>query len=291
MPSIASLNNVSKNFGKLTALKDLSLAINEGQAVALLGANGAGKSTALSILLGLKQATSGTAELFGKKPGDPIVMRNIGVTPQTVGFPVQLTTKELLEFAISHFPNPKKIDYLIENFGLEKIANRRVQGFSGGELRRIALALSFAGNPKLVVLDEPTSGLDAKAQKEFQIIAKDYVKNGGSLILTSHYWQEIEFIADNIIMIDKGTTVLRGAISDIKSAVNINNISFQAEKVNKFTKQNFQLIDGKWTISTNNSDKIIKQLIDSKQDFNNLTIEPQSLEEAIIIYRQKQEAN
>ncbi len=289
MEVVAALTNVSKTFGTTVALKSLSLTVKKGQAIALLGPNGAGKSTALSILLGLRQPTSGNAKLFGAAPGSPSAMQKIGVTPQMANFPPQLTPVELLQFACSHFPAPHKIDYLINTFGLEEIAKRRVQGFSGGERRKIAIAMCFAGNPELVILDEPTSGLDTEGQKKFQTLATDYIRQGASLILTSHYWPEIENVADHIIMIDKGKTVLSGAIAEIKAAVNVNRISFNASTANRFVQKNFTKNNSGWTMTTTGSDEIIRQLVESGQDFTNLKITPRSLEEAIAIYRDEKE--
>ncbi len=289
MQTIVSLNNISKAFGKSQVLKDLSFEVQKGQSIALLGPNGAGKSTALSIILGLRQASSGTVSLFSETPGSAKAMKHVGVTAQNIDFSPLITPSELLNFAISHYDKPHKKNYLIETFGLRDIANRRMQGFSGGERRRVAIALCFAGNPALVVLDEPTSGLDAKGQSEFQTIIKDYIKSGGSVILTSHYWQEIESISDHIIMIDKGKTILSGGIREIKTTVNVNKISFSCTNPNQFTKKYFLYNKGEYTTTTSDSDSLIIQLISSGQKFTNLKITPRTLEEAINIYRKKQE--
>ena len=135
------------------------------------------------------------------------------------------------------------MDQLIETFGLTKLADRRIQGFSGGERRRVALALCFAGNPELVILDEPTTGLDAQGQKDFSIMANQFVADGGSLMLTSHYWLEIETIANHIVMIDNGITVMDGTIADIKSAFALNHISFSSDKPGAHIKKNFTRTD------------------------------------------------
>ncbi|MCF6303629.1 MAG: ABC transporter ATP-binding protein [Devosiaceae bacterium] len=288
---VASFSNVSKSFGKTSALKDLNLEVKKGQAVALLGPNGAGKSTALTILQGLRQPTTGTVRIFGQKPGTPDAMARIGVTPQTTDFPPQLSPRELLEFASAHFQRPRNIDQLIETFALNTLIDRRVQGFSGGERRRVALALCFAGNPELVILDEPTSGLDAAGQKDFSIMANQFVADGGALILTSHYWLEIESIANHIVMIDNGITVMDGTVPDIKSAFGLNHISFFSATPGPHIKKNYQLENENWELVTNDSDDAVRTLIKSGEPFSNLKVTPRDLEEAIAIYRQKQTAN
>jgi ABC-2 type transport system ATP-binding protein len=285
---VAGFKNVSKKFGSVTALKNLSLEVKQGQAVALLGPNGAGKSTALSMLQGLRQPTSGTVQVFGEKPGTPAAMARIGVTPQATDFPPQVTPRELIQFTAAHFTDPRRSDQLIETFGLNKLADRRVQNFSGGELRRVALALCFAGNPELIILDEPTTGLDAQGQKDFSIIANQFVADGGSLMLTSHYWLEIESIANHIVMIDNGETVMDGTIADIKSAFGLNHISFNSDKPGPHTKKHFTKEHGSWGMLTNDSDTQIRDLINSGDPFSNLKVTPRDLEEAIAIYRQNQ---
>ena len=288
MEIVAKLNSVTKQFGKITALNSLSLEVKKGQAIALLGPNGAGKSTALSILQGLRQPSSGTAQLFGLSAGSKDAMQYVGVTPQTSDFPPQLTPVELLEFAVAHYKNPAKIKDLVEQFSFGEIANRQLRGFSGGEKRKVALALCFAGNPKLLILDEPTAGLDSKGQKHFQKIAKDYVKQGGSVILTSHYWQEIEYIADSIIMIDKGKTILSGKIDEIKSAVGLSLISFTCQNPSDFVTKSFNYSDGKWSAISDKADELVVKLVKNNEQFSSLNINPIALDEALNIYRAKQ---
>lgn len=288
---VASFKNVSKKFGDIVALKSLSLEVKQGQAVALLGPNGAGKSTALSMLQGLRQPTSGEVQIFGQTPGAPSAMSRVGVTPQATDFPPQVTPRELLGFTTTHFPSPRSIDQLIETFGLNKLADRRVQGFSGGERRRVALALCFAGNPELVILDEPTTGLDAQGQKDFSQMANKFVADGGSLMLTSHYWLEIENIANHIVMIDNGITVMDGTIADIKSAFGLNHISFASDKPGQHIRQNFVPERDQWTATTNQSDQTIRDLANSGEPFADLKVTPRDLEESIAIYRQNQTDN
>ncbi len=288
METVAKIIGVTKRFGKVTALSDLTMEVKRGQAVALLGPNGAGKSTALRILQGLRRPTSGTAELFGYSAGSPQAMQKVGVTPQSADFPDQVSPRELIKLATAHFTEPHSINYLIETFDLEKIIDRRIQGFSGGEKRRVALALCFAGNPDLVILDEPTTGLDAKSQLDFQIIAKQYIKNGGSMILTSHYWPEIEGIADHITMIDEGKTVLSGAIADIKAAVGLSKIRLKVQNPGRVITQSFQNEGRYWSLVADDSDEHIRQIITNDEQFSELTITPIGLDEALDVYRAAQ---
>ena len=288
METVAKFSAVTKNFGDVMALSSLSLEVKKGQAIALLGPNGAGKSTALSILHGLRRPSSGAAELFGHPAGSKKAMLRVGVTPQTADFPPQATPVELLQLAVAHYKNPRAIDDLVENFKLGDTANRQMRGFSGGEKRRVALALCFAGNPELAILDEPTTGLDSEGQKHFVAIANEFVKNGGSIILTSHYWPEIENIADSITMLDKGKTIMSGEIAEIKAAVGLSRISFESRKPGKFVTQNFSKQDKKWSIVSNKTDEMIVQLVKAGDQFSALDVSPIALDEALDIYRAKE---
>lgn len=288
MEIVAKFNSVTKKFDEVTAVNSLSFELRKGESLALLGPNGAGKSTALTILQGLRQPDTGVAQLFGYPAGSKKAMEKVGVTPQATDFPTQVTPVELLELASTHFRNPRKISDVIEEFNLEGLASRQLRGFSGGEKRKVSLALCFVGNPELVILDEPTTGLDAQGQRYFQNIFRQFVNRGNSLILTSHYWQEIEHIADRIIMIDKGKTIMSGKISDIKSAVGLNSISFQCPNPNDFITETFTLSNKKWSTISNNADKIVTQLVNSGEKFSELNISPVPLDEALNIYRKNQ---
>jgi ABC-2 type transport system ATP-binding protein len=288
METVAKITSVSKNFGNVSALSDLSLDVKQGQAIALLGPNGAGKSTALTILQGLRKPSAGTAELYGFPAGSREAMQRVGVTPQVAEFPAQMTPRDLLKFAVAHYQNPHSVNHLIETFNLADTADRQMAGFSGGQKRRVALALCFAGNPDLVILDEPTTGLDAAGQLHFQNIANEFVARGGSLVLTSHHWPEIENIADHITMIDEGKTVMSGAIADIKSAVDLARVSLKSAKPGRLIKQSFERHAGRWSTVTDNADELVRTLVASKEPFQGLRLTPLGLDEALTIYRANQ---
>ncbi len=287
MKIVAKFSQVKKQFGDVTALQSISFEVAAGQSVALLGPNGAGKSTALSILQGLRAPTSGSVELFGAKPGSRAAMQRVGVTPQLADFSPQMTPAELLDFARAHYPAPRALDDLIEVFDIGAAAGRRVEGFSGGEKRRVALAMAFAGNPELAILDEPTTGLDAAGQAHFQDIAVDFVRRGASLIVTSHYWPEIEKIADHIIMIDRGRTIMDGSVEAIKKAVGLNRVTLRGPANARFLENNFTSRDGVWTTARSDTDTLIRELVASRVEYSELTVSPLGLEEAIAIYRSK----
>jgi ABC-2 type transport system ATP-binding protein len=275
-----------KRFGAVTAVAGVDLALAPGAALGLLGPNGAGKSTALSMLTGLRPPDAGTVRLFGHPAGSAAARRLAGVTPQATGFPEQLTPREVLAYAAAHHRAPRAAADLSEAFGLGRLMDRRMAGFSGGELRRVALALAFVGTPRLVFLDEPTTGLDAAAQEGFQQVARAYVEAGGALVLTSHHWDEIEAVCDHITMIDRGETVLSGALADIRARMRVNRLRFALpEGVEPPGWLAAQADAGGWRAESDDSDACLRRLIAEGVPFAALTITPLDLKDIIARHR------
>src|SRR5262245_12656355 len=165
MPPLARAPEVSRRYGDVLALDRVSLDVHPGEIVGLLGPNGAGKSTLLNLLAGLRRPSSGKVELFGGDPRDPARRKKLGVTPQETGLPSTLKVAECVEFVARHFSDPVPTGELIDRFGLSEVARRQTGGLSGGQKRRLAVALAFVGRPRLVLLDEPTTGLDVTARR------------------------------------------------------------------------------------------------------------------------------
>ncbi len=284
METIVNLDRISKRFGKRTVLNDISFTVARGEAVALLGPNGAGKSTTLSILQGLRDAASGKATVFGVAAGSRKAMARIGITPQDADFPQQVTPRELISFASAHFSQPDHVDNLISAFGLEKLIDRRTSGFSGGERRRIALALAFAGRPELVFLDEPTTGLDTGSQAMFNDYVRMFTANGGTLILTSHNLHEVETVCERIVMIDGGRIVADGPISEIRDAVGGKRIRFHLNGANGFSDERFKAADGYWSGIVNDVEPTLCRLLNDNPSITQLTVENLPLDEAITLH-------
>lgn len=226
--TVAELSAVTKSYGRTRALAEVSFAVGAGEVVALLGPNGAGKTTAISLLLGLRRPDSGRARLFGGDPRRPATRRLLGATPQESTFPGTLRVRELLDLVRAHYPHPEPATALLGRFGLAELGGRQVGGLSGGQRRRLGVALAFAGRPRLVVLDEPTAGLDGQTRLAVWEAVRDHAANGGSLILTTHHLEEADALATRVMLLDGGRLVAEGMVGELKAAAGTMVVRFRA---------------------------------------------------------------
>lgn len=213
----AHLDGVVKRFGGVQALDGFSITVAQGEVVALLGPNGAGKTTAVDVLLGLRRPHDGVVELFGRDPRDWRTRLAVGATPQEMSFPPTLRVREIVAFTRAHYPEPAALRSLLTRFGLEEVAGRQVGGLSGGQRRRLAVALAFAGAPRLAVLDEPTTGLDVEARRAVWEAIGGHTRQGGAVLLTTHHLDEAEALADRIVILARGIVVAHGTPAQLRS--------------------------------------------------------------------------
>jgi ABC-2 type transport system ATP-binding protein len=204
------LRGVEKRFGAVSALRGIALAIAPGEVVALLGPNGAGKTTLVSIVLGVRRPDVGTAELFGRDPRRWRSRVAVGTTPQEMSFPPTLRVSEVLEFGGAHFQAHTPVVELLRRFGLAEVADRQTGGLSGGERRRLAVALAFVGEPRLLVLDEPTAGLDVESRRDVWDTIRSYAAGGGTALLTTHSLEEAAALAGRVVVLAGGVVVADG---------------------------------------------------------------------------------
>ncbi|MHA7135121.1 ABC transporter ATP-binding protein [Oerskovia turbata] len=201
---LVSAQHVTRRFGEVVALDDVSLDVGAGELVGLLGPNGAGKSTLLSLVSGQRKPDAGVVRLFGGDPRDAPSRQGLGLTPQETGLPATLKVREVVDFVGKHYANPVPTGELLEQFGLSDLAGRQTGAMSGGQKRRLAVALSLVGRPRVVLLDEPTTGLDVSARQALWAAIREYHANGGTVLLTSHYLEEVQALAQRVVVIDQG---------------------------------------------------------------------------------------
>jgi ABC-2 type transport system ATP-binding protein len=215
-PSPAQLANVSKRFGTTTALDGMSFSIEPGELVALLGPNGAGKTTAVRLLLGLCTPDSGIARVFGANPRDAANRVRTGAMLQIARVPETLRVREHIELFSSYYPDPMPLHEVIAAAGLEGIENKNFGDLSGGQKQRLLFGLAICGNPDFIALDEPTVGLDVEARRALWKQIRAFVDRGKSVLLTTHYLDEADALADRVIVIDHGRIVAQGTPGEIK---------------------------------------------------------------------------
>jgi ABC-2 type transport system ATP-binding protein len=214
----AALRGVTKRFGSVVALDQIDLELCRGEVLALLGPNGAGKTTALSLMLGLRRPDVGHAELFGADPRRPGSRAAVGVTPQDASFPPTLRVREVADLVRAHYAAPVSTAELLERFGLVECGRRQVGGLSGGERRRLSVALAFAGQPLAVFMDEPTTGLDVEARRAVWSELQAYAAAGGTILLTTHYLEEAEALASRVVLLSRGRIAAEGTARELASA-------------------------------------------------------------------------
>jgi ABC-2 type transport system ATP-binding protein len=279
---ILELEGLTKSYGAIRALDDLTLSVDRDEIVAVLGPNGAGKTTALEIALGLRTADAGRARLFGASPRTAGTRARVGATPQDSGFPDALRVDELIAFAAAHFPQAPPLASTIEAFGLSKLASRRAGELSGGESRRVALALAFAGDPEFVVLDEPTTGLDVESRRRLWGTVKA-ASRGRSILFTTHYLEEAEALATRIVVIDRGHLRFDGSPGELRARFGTRRVSYIGAAVAvPGLEASIVQTNGRVVIATADTDAYVRAMVTAGVPFDDLEIARPSLEEAFL---------
>ncbi|WP_433530899.1 ABC transporter ATP-binding protein [Micromonospora sp. CA-263727] len=280
---LARADRVSRRYGDVLALDQVDIEVRAGELVGLLGPNGAGKSTLLNLLVGLRHPTSGRVELFGGDPRDPATRRQIGVTPQETGLPATLRVGEVVDFVSAHYPDPIPRGELLDRFGLGELARRQTGGLSGGQKRRLAVALAFVGRPRLVLLDEPTTGLDVEARHTLWEAIRGFHADGGTVLLSSHYLEEVEALARRVVVIGHGRVLADDTVDAVRAVVGVRRVSLTADALPALpgvvrTEQ----VDGRTHLLTPDADQLVRDLVTSGVEFRDLEVRPTSLEEAFL---------
>ena len=212
------VDNLTKKYGSHTAVDKLSFRVREGEVFGLLGANGAGKSTAIECILGTKSADSGTVSVFG---GDPkrdrkSLFQRIGVQFQQCDYQPEIRVSELCEETACLYKMPSDWKGLCGRFGIGDKLNAAVKSLSGGERQRLFIVLALIPDPQLVFLDELTTGLDAKARRGVWKILSEHKSKGLTILLTSHFMDEVEALCDEICILRQGRAVFLGTVEQAK---------------------------------------------------------------------------
>lgn len=217
--AIGRLNSVTKRYEANIALDNFSFEIHRGEIVSLLGPNGAGKTTAIRLLLGLISPTAGSVRVLGRDPRDSQTRTRIGAMLQIAKVPDNLRVREHIDLFRSYYPNPLSAAEVVRIAGLEGIEQKLFGKLSGGQKQRVLLGLALCGDPDLVFLDEPTVGMDIEARRNLWEQIRALSALGKSVLLTTHYLEEADALANRIIVLNRGVMVAQGTPAQIKSQV------------------------------------------------------------------------
>ena len=217
--TVAKLHSVTKRYGPITALDNFSLELGAGEVVALLGPNGAGKTTAVRLLLGLIAPNTGSVRVLGRDPRDAETRTRIGAMLQVARVPEMLRVREHIDLFRSYYPHPLPAAEVLRIAKLEGIADQLFGKLSGGQKQRVLFGLALCGNPDLIFLDEPTVGMDIESRRGLWDQVRALSAAGKTILLTTHYLEEADMLANRIVVLNKGKLLCEGTSAEIKHRV------------------------------------------------------------------------
>ena len=284
---VGELQNATKRYKDVTAVDDLNLRLEAGRVTALLGPNGAGKTTAVRLLLGLTRPDGGSARLFGEDPSSPAARSRTGVMLQVANVPETLRVREHVHLFCSYYPAPMPVDSALEVAGIASIANRKYGDLSGGQKQRVHFALAICGNPELLFLDEPTVGLDVESRRTFWQEVRRLTARGRAILLTTHYIEEADALADRVIVINKGRVVADGTPAEMKAFAASRRIrcvtSLPPGLIERIPGVSSVRQDGTATeLLTNDAENVARELLRADAHLAGLEVTGAGLEEAFL---------
>jgi ABC-2 type transport system ATP-binding protein len=283
---LASLTGVHKRFGEVTALDGLDLEVRRGELLALLGPNGAGKTTAISLMLGLQRPDAGQTMLFGESPLRVEVRRGVGVMMQEAAQPAELKVRELVAQVSGYYPMPLGVNATIALAGIAAIADRPYGKLSGGQKRQAQFALAICGRPLVLFLDEPSANLDAAARQMLWAAMRQLVDHGTSIVLTTHYIEEAEALADRVVVLSQGRCIASGTVGEMRAVVQRRRIDclsgVRIEDIRGWPEVSEATSEGgKVSLTTNNAESVLRRLLAADPGLSQLEVSRAGLSEAI----------
>ena len=288
---LAELLGASKTYGTagaaVHAVEEVDLTVRAGELLAVLGPNGAGKTTVLGMLTGLTAPTSGTARLCGRDPRDLAARQRMGVMLQSSGVPDTLRVRELLTAFRGYYPAPLPLASVVEAAGLDGLENRLFGTLSGGQQRRVLFGIALCGDPELVFVDEPTTGLDVEVRRTLWATLRSLAATGRGVVLTTHYLEEADALADRIVVLHRGRVIAEGAPSLIKSLVPGRRItaesSIGAAEASGWVGVHRALHDGtRLELLVSEPEPVLLQLLHRDHSVTGITVTEPTLEDAFL---------
>jgi len=295
-PIVASLEGVAKSYGNVRALRGVHFGVRAGEIVALLGPNGAGKTTAVKLLLGLMQPNMGRVRVFGGDPVNPENRMRTGAMLQVGRVPETLRVREHIDLFSTYYQKHLPAAEVLAAAGLEKLSNRKFGDLSGGQKQRVLFALAICGDPDLLFLDEPTVGLDVEARRALWDEIRRMVARGKTVLLTTHYLQEADALADRIAVINQGEIIAEGTPAEIKAKTSgkrircITNLSLQTVRqipgVHEANNDREAV-----EIRATEAEPVVRELLARDTALSGLEVTSAGLEEAFLALTQDNDRN
>lgn len=289
-PPIIKTTDVSKSFGRLKALDQVSLEIQSGEILALLGANGAGKTTLINLLLGRMQADSGHLSVLDHPSGHLNARKRIGTILQSAQMPGTLKVHEHVSLFSSYYDQPLALDDVLEKAQLTELKDKKFDQLSGGQKQRVFFALAICGQPDVVFLDEPTVGLDVDARRQLWACIRDLSAQGTTVLLTTHYLEEADVLADRIVLLSQGRITTEGTPEHIKKQLGGKLIRFRsgwsASQLSQLAAVDSYQAKGDYhELLSEQTETTLKSLLNECPDIRDLTVSQVSLEDAFLSLR------
>ncbi|MFT3805404.1 ABC transporter ATP-binding protein [Arenimonas sp.] len=284
---LATLRGASKSYGKLRALSGMDLEVRAGEVLALLGANGAGKTTTLGLLTGRLAPDEGEVSVFGGDPRDAAIRRGLGVMLQEGGLPENLRVAEHVRLFSTYYPSPRPVAETLELAGLSDLAKRPYSALSGGQQRRVQFALAICGNPALLFVDEPTVGLDVESRRGFWTVLRRLREQGTGIVLTTHYLEEADALADRIVLVAGGRKLAEGTPEQIKSQASGKRIrarsSLDLASISSWPEvRQASLSEGRVEILSDDADALLRRWIAQDPQLSDIDVRTVNLEDAFL---------
>ena len=289
--SVARTRRLTKTYGSVTALRNVDMELRRGELLALLGPNGAGKTTLVRMLLGLANPDSGNVAVFGSDPRNEAMRYRVGAMLQVARVPETLKVREHIDLFSSYYPNPLPMAETLHIAGLDEINHRRFGELSGGQRQRVLFGISICGNPDLLFLDEPTVGLDVEARRLMWTQIRTLVARGKTVLLTTHYLNEADALADRILVLQHGSIVAEGTPAEIKSRA----IGKQVRFNSRLSLDEIRAIPGvlnvaadrqKFELQVQAAEPVVRELLERDSWLSDLEVTSAGLEEAFLALTQ-----